>query len=124
MVSHVAGWKAAWRCAHDVRQDQRRPDDHADRCVSEEADLDLADSGRGAATMIGLGVRHAIVDTMEDGLRSELQTLLDIETAMLETWFHVAAVERRVACQRRRPAATGLSDARRYSVQQRHARER
>ncbi len=38
---------------------------------------------------IGLGVRHAIVTTMEDGLRSELQTLLDIETAMLETWFHV-----------------------------------
>ncbi len=25
---------------------------------------------------------------MEEGLRSELQTLLDIETSMLETWFH------------------------------------
>jgi eukaryotic-like serine/threonine-protein kinase len=39
-------------------------------------------------TIIGLGVRHAIVTTMEESLRSELQTLLDIETAMLETWFH------------------------------------
>jgi hypothetical protein len=40
-------------------------------------------------TAIGLAVRHAIETTMKDGLRSELQTLLDIETAMLETWFHV-----------------------------------
>ena len=32
---------------------------------------------------IGLAVRHAIETTMKDGLRSELQTLLDIETAML-----------------------------------------
>jgi Tfp pilus assembly protein PilV len=39
-------------------------------------------------SIIGLGVRHAIVNTMENGLRSELQTLLDVETAMLETWFH------------------------------------
>ncbi|HEX4413217.1 MAG TPA: serine/threonine protein kinase, partial [Lacipirellulaceae bacterium] len=39
-------------------------------------------------TIIGLGVRHAIVTTMEEGLRSELQTLLDVETSMLETWFH------------------------------------
>jgi hypothetical protein len=39
-------------------------------------------------SVIGLGVRHAIVNTMENGLRSELQTLLDVETAMLETWFH------------------------------------
>jgi hypothetical protein len=40
-------------------------------------------------TVVGLGVRHAIVTTMKDGLRSELQTRLDIETAMLETWFHI-----------------------------------
>ncbi len=39
-------------------------------------------------TALGLGVRHAIETTMENGLRSELQTLLDVETAMLETWFH------------------------------------
>jgi len=39
-------------------------------------------------SVIGLGVRHSIVNTMENGLRSELQTLLDVETAMLETWFH------------------------------------
>src|SRR6476469_885711 len=39
-------------------------------------------------SIIGLGVRHAIVNTMENGLRSELQTWLDVETAMLETWFH------------------------------------
>ncbi len=38
---------------------------------------------------IALGVRHEIESTMQDGLRSELQTLLDIETAMLETWFRV-----------------------------------
>jgi eukaryotic-like serine/threonine-protein kinase len=37
---------------------------------------------------IGLAVRHAIETTMKDGLRSELQTLLDIETAMLQTWIH------------------------------------
>ena len=40
-------------------------------------------------TVVGLGVRHAIVTTMKDGLQSELQTRLDIETAMLETWFHI-----------------------------------
>jgi len=37
---------------------------------------------------IGLGVRHAIESTMKEKLKSELQTLLDIETAMLNTWFH------------------------------------
>jgi eukaryotic-like serine/threonine-protein kinase len=38
---------------------------------------------------IGWGVRREIESTMKDGLRSELQTLLDVETAMLETWFRV-----------------------------------
>ena len=64
-------------------------------------------------TILGLGVRHAIETTMENGLRSELQTLLDIETAMLETWFHAQRVECRVARQRRRASAFGLSAARR-----------
>jgi tRNA A-37 threonylcarbamoyl transferase component Bud32 len=38
-------------------------------------------------TAIGMAVRHAIETTMKDGLRSELQTLLDTESAMLETWL-------------------------------------
>ncbi|MDP6718666.1 MAG: cache domain-containing protein, partial [Pirellulaceae bacterium] len=36
---------------------------------------------------IGIAVRGAIESTMRDNLASELQTLLDVETAMLETWF-------------------------------------
>jgi hypothetical protein len=40
-------------------------------------------------SMIGLVVRRAIESTMRDGLRSELLTLLNVETAMLETWFKV-----------------------------------
>lgn len=36
---------------------------------------------------IGLVVRSAIESTMRDNLASELQTLLNVETAMLETWF-------------------------------------
>jgi eukaryotic-like serine/threonine-protein kinase len=39
-------------------------------------------------SFIGLGVRHAIETTIKDGLQSQLQTLLDIDTAMLEKWFH------------------------------------
>src|SRR4051794_32129940 len=39
-------------------------------------------------TVVGLAVRHQIEATMAQGLQSQLQTLLDVETAMLETWFH------------------------------------
>lgn len=40
---------------------------------------------------IGLGVRSAIESTMKANLASELQTLLSVEKAMLETWFQVQA---------------------------------
>jgi eukaryotic-like serine/threonine-protein kinase len=39
----------------------------------------------------GFAVRAAIESTMKSNLRSSLQTLLDVETAMLETWFEVQA---------------------------------
>ncbi|MCA9011548.1 MAG: protein kinase [Planctomycetaceae bacterium] len=38
---------------------------------------------------VGYGVRTAISNTISDNLRSQLQTLLDVETAMLRTWFRV-----------------------------------
>ena len=38
---------------------------------------------------VGYLVRSAIESTMRDNLRSGLQTLLDVEVAMLETWFQV-----------------------------------
>jgi eukaryotic-like serine/threonine-protein kinase len=37
-------------------------------------------------SVIGLVVRRSIETTMRDGLRAELSTLLNVETAMLETW--------------------------------------
>ena len=37
--------------------------------------------------VMAFGVRHAIESTMTENLRSELQTLLDVETAMLENWY-------------------------------------
>ena len=40
-------------------------------------------------SVIGLFVRRAIETTMRDGLQSELQTVVDLEAAMLETWYHV-----------------------------------
>ena len=40
-------------------------------------------------SVVGLWVRHAIESTMKENLRSELQTLLAAETAMLEKWFEV-----------------------------------
>src|SRR5215207_4760184 len=40
-------------------------------------------------SMLGLVVRRAIETTMRDGLESQLQTLLDLETAMLNTWYKV-----------------------------------
>ena len=49
--------------------------------------MDLADPGRRAA-LIGFFVR-SIENTMREGLRSQLQTLVDLEAAMLETWSHV-----------------------------------
>jgi hypothetical protein len=36
---------------------------------------------------LGFGVRRAIEATIKEGLRSQLQTLLDVQTAMLENWF-------------------------------------
>jgi hypothetical protein len=40
-------------------------------------------------SVIGLFVRGAIESTIRDGLKSELQTVVDLEAAMLETWFRV-----------------------------------
>lgn len=38
---------------------------------------------------VGYGTRLAIESTMKENLRSQLQTLLDVEVAMLQTWFKV-----------------------------------
>jgi hypothetical protein len=40
-------------------------------------------------SVIGLFVRRAIETTMRDGLKSQLQTVVDLEAAMLNTWFNV-----------------------------------
>jgi hypothetical protein len=40
-------------------------------------------------SLIGFFVRHSIESTMRDGLRSQLLTLLDVESEMLKTWFKV-----------------------------------
>jgi hypothetical protein len=40
-------------------------------------------------SMIGFFVRRAIETTMRDRLKSELQTVVDLEAAMLETWYRV-----------------------------------
>jgi predicted Ser/Thr protein kinase len=37
--------------------------------------------------VLAFAVRHAIETTMTENLRSQLQTLLDVETAMLDNWF-------------------------------------
>ena len=37
--------------------------------------------------VLAFGVRRAIETTMTENLRSQLQTLLDVETAMVENWF-------------------------------------
>lgn len=42
-------------------------------------------------SVIGFAVRSAIESTMKSNLSSQLQTLLNVETAMLETWFDVQA---------------------------------
>ena len=41
----------------------------------------------GILALVGLAVRHAIETTMKENLRSQLTTLLSVETAMLENWF-------------------------------------
>ncbi len=40
-------------------------------------------------SVVGWLVRSSIHQTMEDNLRSELQTLLTVERSMLEKWFRV-----------------------------------
>ena len=40
-------------------------------------------------SVIGLFVRRAIETTMREGLESELQTVVDLEAAMLKTWYQV-----------------------------------
>jgi serine/threonine protein kinase len=40
-------------------------------------------------SVIGYAVQSAIESTMKDNLTSQLQTLLNVETKMLETWFDV-----------------------------------
>ena len=42
---------------------------------------------------IGLGVRMAIESTMKEKLRSELQTLLSVEMAMLEAWIQAQSTQ-------------------------------
>jgi hypothetical protein len=39
-------------------------------------------------TAIGLVVRRAIETTMKDSLRSQVSSMLDVEAAMLDTWFN------------------------------------
>jgi tRNA A-37 threonylcarbamoyl transferase component Bud32 len=45
----------------------------------------------GILSLIGWGMRRAIETTMKDNLTSQLQTLLNVETAMLETWMRIQA---------------------------------
>ncbi|HEX5470415.1 MAG TPA: cache domain-containing protein, partial [Lacipirellulaceae bacterium] len=40
-------------------------------------------------SIIGLVVRHEIEKTMRGGLESQLQTVVDLEAAMLDTWYRV-----------------------------------
>jgi len=40
-------------------------------------------------SVVGFGVRGAIESTMKSNLSSQLQTLLNVETAMLETWLQI-----------------------------------
>ena len=40
-------------------------------------------------SVIGFFVRRSIETTMREGLESQLQTLVDLEAAMLDTWYHV-----------------------------------
>ena len=48
-------------------------------------------------SVIGLFVRRRIESTMRDGLRSQLQTVVDLEAAMLDTWYHEQASNAHVA---------------------------
>lgn len=43
----------------------------------------------GILSLIGWGMRRAIETTTKDNLTSQLQTLLNVETAMLETWLRI-----------------------------------
>ena len=45
----------------------------------------------GILSLIGWGMRRAIETTMKENLSSQLQTLLNVETAMLETWLRIQA---------------------------------
>lgn len=45
----------------------------------------------GMLSIIGWGMRRAIETTMKENLSSQLQTLLNVETAMLETWLRIQA---------------------------------
>ena len=40
-------------------------------------------------SIIGFFVRNSVETTMRDSLQSQLQTIVDLEAAMLETWSHV-----------------------------------
>ena len=42
---------------------------------------------------VGYSVSNAVRSTMQESFRSELQTLLNVETAMLETWMRVQAAD-------------------------------
>ena len=42
-------------------------------------------------SLIGWGMRHAIETTMKENLKSGLQTLLEVETAMVDTWLKIQA---------------------------------
>lgn len=46
---------------------------------------------------LAFGVRRAIESTMKSNLKSQLQTLLNVETEMLETWFNVQAANAEAA---------------------------
>ncbi len=57
--------------------------------------------------IVGYAVSSSIHRTMEDNLRSELETLLTVERSMLERWFKVQEVERDDAGQQSRNSQDG-----------------
>ncbi len=78
------------RRAHDFCSDQLWQIARQNGLLSEATTVDLADHcDTCALSIIGFFVNRAIETTMKANLKSELETLLTVETEMLKNWYSV-----------------------------------
>ncbi len=89
MVSCFGERECAHRAAHDICHVESGANDFGHGFVLKKQIWIWPIIAVVLLSVIGLVVRNAIETTMKESLRSQVATMLDVESAMMETWFNI-----------------------------------